>query len=142
MTRILGLAVALLGCADLEPRVGAESTPAIASEAGTVVFARDLRPSLSGCLRCHDPGASSHIGYDMGGLDLTTLKGLRRGGFTSGGNIVVPFDPEGSALVQKLRGTYAYGARMPKDGPPFMSDDAIAKVAEWIAEGALGEDDE
>ena len=83
-----------------------------------------------------------HIGTDLGGLDFTTLKSLREGGGTSGRNIIIPGKPDDSALVQKLRGTYAYGTRMPKNGPPFWSDADMKVVSDWIAEGARGADDE
>ena len=55
---------------------------------------------------------------------------------------MIPGDPEGSAIVQKLRGTYAKGVRMPKSGPPYWSDEDIGKVKTWIAEGARGDDSE
>src|SRR4051812_38123899 len=120
---------ALLACfalsACLEPVEGPESSQTEAVDARGVSFAHNVRPILSRCMGCHDGRASSHIGLDLGGLDLSTLGSLRRGGFTSGTGIVVPFEPDDSALVKKLRGTYAYGSRMPKDGPPFLSDAEI-----------------
>lgn len=117
----------------------------------TVSFARDIRPMIKrsasdpdskGCYPCHDGKAAKHVGVDLGGLDLATLGKLREGGGTSGKNIVKPGDPAGSALVQKLKGTYPFGTRMPKSGPPFWGDGEIAIVEQWIAEGAQGDDDE
>ncbi len=119
--------------------------------AATVSFARDIRPMIKrsasdpdskGCYPCHDGKAAKHVGVDLGGLDLSTLGKLREGGGTSGKNIVKPGDPGGSALVQKLKGTYPFGTRMPKSGPPFWGDGEIAIVEQWIAEGAQGDDDE
>jgi hypothetical protein len=113
-----------------------------------VVFARDIRPILSrsdgppaGCKRCHYKAESAPQGYDIGGLDLTTLGTLRQGGVSSGRSIVIAGDPDGSAIIKKLEGTYARGARMPKDLPP-LSREEIGLVRRWIAEGARGSDDE
>ena len=119
-----------------------------ASGSRPVSFARDIRPILArpdgppaGCKRCHYKAESAPQGYELGGLDLTTLGTLRVGGVSSGRSIVVAGDPDGSALVKKLEGTYARGARMPKDLTP-LSNDEIGLVRRWIAEGARGTDDE
>lgn len=149
-------ALAVMGC---EPSVGAERPvldaavdvpDATLPDGGLepVVFRRDLRPILArgdgppaGCKRCHYPSSSAPQGFELGGLDLTTLGSLRRGGFTSGSRIVVPGDPAASILIQKLEGTYGRGARMPKDLTPLAPAE-IALFARWIAEGATGTDDE
>ena len=113
-----------------------------------VSFARDIRPLMSrgdvapfGCKRCHYRGGGDSQGLDLGGLDLTTLGDLRRGGVSSKRGIVSAGNPDGSALVQKLEGTYARGARMPKDRTPWSAAE-IGLVRRWIAEGAKGADDE
>lgn len=49
--------------------------------------------------------------------------------------LVRPGDPERSYLVSKLRGGTPIGGRMPFGGP-FLSDDEIAGVVEWIQNGA------
>lgn len=154
-------------CAWLDPEVGApRALDAAASETDAaadgpnesditdvlpISFKRDIRPLIDrmpsdptghGCRACHYSTQSSHVGLDETGLDLATLGALRRGGFSSGTRIVVAGDPGASVLVQKLEGTYSIGTRMPRDGPPYWSVDEIAKVRRWIAEGALGADDE
>lgn len=154
--RISPLLLALAAC---DPPVGAEradlppvvAVPDAASEDGglvPVVFARDLRPILdrgdgppAGCRRCHYRSSPSPQGFELGGLDLSSLGTLRRGGISSGTRIVVPGNPAASILVQKLEGTYARGARMPKDLTP-LSPAEIALFRRWIAEGANGADDE
>ena len=165
MSKLLGLAASLLalsiGACDAEVGAyrsevaatatgdaGASAPASGASDPRPVSFARDLRPILArsdgppaGCKRCHYKGESAPQGYELGGLDLTTLGTLRMGGVSSGRSIVVAGDPDGSALVKKLEGTYARGARMPKDLTP-LSDDEIGLVRRWIAEGARGTDDE
>lgn len=116
-----------------------------------VSFKMDIRPLMNrtnwnpkghGCKACHDPTFWGDKGTDSTMLDLSTLGALRRGGFHSGTNIIVPGDPASSVLVQKLRGQFIIGAKMPKDGPPFWSEGEIQLVERWIAEGAQGADNE
>lgn len=113
-----------------------------------VTFRRDIRPIIersdgppAGCRRCHYRALSTAQGFELGGLDLTTLGTLRRGGISSGRTIVVPGNPDASVIVQKLEGTYARGERMPKGLTP-LSRGEIDLVRRWIAEGAEGADDE
>lgn len=47
---------------------------------------------------------------------------------------VVPGRPEASELVRRIRGQAL--PRMPFDGPPFLSDDEIRLIEDWIAAGA------
>jgi hypothetical protein len=48
---------------------------------------------------------------------------------------VDPGNPDDSYLIQKLEGTATVGARMPLGGP-FLSDDEMAAIRQWIADGA------
>jgi hypothetical protein len=41
--------------------------------------------------------------------------------------------------VQKISAAPPFGARMPLDGPPFLSASQIQVISDWIAEGATGE---
>jgi hypothetical protein len=51
---------------------------------------------------------------------------------------VVPMDPDGSFLLQKLEGTPGIvGARMPADGPPYLQQATIDVIRQWIQDGAL-----
>lgn len=157
---MLGFLVAVASCGD--PAVGAlrsepmtaapEAQSGTASDAGSgvppVSFARDIRPLMSrgdagphGCMRCHYRSGQDPQGIELGGLDLTTLGDLRKGGVSSKQSIVVPGNPEASALLLKLQGRYPRGARMPKDRAPW-SEAEIALVRRWIAEGARGTDDQ
>lgn len=156
------LAIAFLfACDVLEPQVGAQRPPGPTQDASfddddsgldaasrPVSFARDIRPLLSrgngppsGCKVCHYEGEHTPQGIDLGGLDMTTLGRLRKGGTSSGTRIVVAGDPDASIIVQKLEGTYSRGVRMPKDQKPWSTQE-IALMRRWIAEGAKGRDDE
>lgn len=132
------------------PRVDAvEAGPAL--EPGAVSFARDIRPLMNrsdtdptghGCKTCHYKGNPPAIGVALSGLNMESLGTLRLGGSTSGSQVVVPGKPEESAIVKKLRGTYFYGTRMPKDGPAFWTEEQINLMEKWIREGARGADTE
>lgn len=147
---VLAIGFTLAGCGDFLPEVGS-GAPADAVDAGKVSFARDIRPIMNrlkddprgpGCASCHYATSADHQGIDLGGLDLTTLGSLRKGGITSAGTIAIPGNPDGSAIVQKLRGTYKLGARMPRSGPPYLTDAETQLFVDWIAAGAKGEDSE
>ena len=140
------------GCSAIDPSVGALRSNDAGADAGKPVsFARDIRPLMNraaddptghGCRACHYSTEASHHGLDVAKLDLATLGALRKGGVTSALTIVVPGDPDRSAIVQKLEGTYFLSTRMPRNGPPYWSQSDIELVRRWIAQGAIGADDE
>jgi hypothetical protein len=130
---------------DIPDDVGAPDVPT------GISFRRDIRPMMNraandpagkGCKNCHYSTEPNHQGLDLGGIDLATLGSIREGGGSTGKRIIVPGKPDESGLIQKLRGTYPYGTRMPKNGPPYWSDADVKIVADWIAQGAKGADDE
>lgn len=88
------------------------------------------------CLNCHDPAAETPIGVEIGGLVLVDWDSLIEGGVNSGAEIVVPGKPCESVLYQKLTAGPPFGSRMPFNGPPFLTDDELQLVHDWIAEGA------
>lgn len=169
---ILGVSFAVMGCGFFDPNVGplvddaGRTTPLVdagadvssATDGGgdtgglrPVSFRFDIRPLMDrsnrdpsghGCMACHYSTQGDHAGLDATGLDLATLGALRRGGANTGTAIVIPGNPTDSKLPQKLLGTFPRGARMPRDGPPYWQPADIALVERWIAEGAIGADDE
>jgi uncharacterized membrane protein len=48
---------------------------------------------------------------------------------------VVPGNPAASELFRRIRGQAL--PKMPFDGPPFLTDDEIALIEQWIADGAM-----
>ena len=50
---------------------------------------------------------------------------------------VIPGDPVGSLLIQKLEGTAMVGGPMPADGPPFLQQATIDVISQWIQDGAV-----
>lgn len=140
----------MAACSAIEPEVGARLVACVDADSDpntTVSFKDKIRPLMDGvipgpapCANCHYHSRGLMGGLQTTGLDLETLGLLRKGGFRTAGNIVVPGRPCESAIVQKLNGTFA-GARMPKDGP-YWTPEQVQLVIDWIAEGAQGADNE
>jgi hypothetical protein len=140
------LACGLVACG-LEPEVG-ELLAGACDNADTntgvaVSFSTQVRPVFNrplpgaGC-SCHLTGAMGPgPGILASGLSLDSLSSLRAGGRTSGASIVVPAEPCGSVLYQKVADAPPFGSRMPFNGPPFLSREEIRLLHDWIAEGAL-----
>ncbi len=145
-TLVAAVALAATGCdLDYLPDVGeplagscegADSIPAL-----DVSFARDVRPmfdrarAMAGC-SCHTPTNGSPSGIELGGFDMGSIHSIMRGGRSSGPRIVTPGDPCSSVLMHKIGDTPPFGARMPLDGPPYLTAEEIQLVHDWIAEGA------
>lgn len=94
-------------------------------ETGPRSFSADVLPIFEAkCVMCHG---------SMGGWDGSSYEGT----MTTGDNapVVIPGDPEGSLLGQKLLGTHTQGAIMPPGGK--LPDGEIQVILDWIEEGAL-----
>ncbi len=148
------IVVTSLGCdmSPWEPDVGPPQQAFCVDEDGDpdndVSYANDIVPTIFdvepednpeqsfGCLRCHDPIGVTPIGFEIGGLDLTSHATLRQGGLISGSNITIPGRPCSSVLFQKLSAGAPFGTRMPFDGPPYLDDARLDLVHDWIAEGS------
>ncbi len=50
--------------------------------------------------------------------------------------IVVPGSAGSSPLVDKINPNPQHGVRMPEDGPPYLDQEDIDLIVEWINEGA------
>jgi hypothetical protein len=50
------------------------------------------------------------------------------------GKMVIPGEPDKSEMVRRIKG--ASMPRMPKNGPPWLSDAQISLIQQWIAAGA------
>lgn len=132
------------GCADFVPDVGEPLVERCVNEdsdpSTPVLFGRDIQAgiiqAINRCLPCHKPGGDNALGFEIGGLDLTTFSGVRAGG-TNGPGVVIPGRPCDSILMQKLSAGPPFGSRMPLNGPPFLGPDELVLVHDWIAEGAL-----
>ena len=148
---LIAIAIALApACTVIEPEVGERLTACVDADSNPavkVVFKDQIRPLMNGtipgpkpCKNCHYYSGGSMEGFNATGFDLETLASLKKGGRRTFGDIVIPGQPCKSAIVQKLKGTYG-DARMPKDGP-YWSTEQIQLMIDWIAEGAIGADNE
>src|SRR5690606_23376210 len=111
------LALTFLGC--LVPWLAA------AQDAGVELFEKQIRPLFAEkCQVCHSNE------QQMGGLNLETAAGFRKGG--AKGPVVSVEAPDESRLLAVLR--YREPVRMPPSGK--LSDAEIAAVEQWIDVGA------
>ena len=87
-------------------------------------FARDVAPILQRhCIRCHLPANTKSQ------LSLATSSELMENGY------VVPGEPDTSHFLEVVIAPPGERPQMPKESPP-LSDDDVALLRRWIAEGA------
>jgi hypothetical protein len=96
-------------------------------------FARDVQPIIE--RSCG--GSGCHLGERTSGVEMTTYEALMASvGDQYGRPVVVPGDPDGSPLIDKVANVApAFGLREPNGGEPLGAGD-IAILRRWIAEGA------
>lgn len=82
-------------------------------------------------------GSGCHIGERTNGVRLDSYDNVMESeGVQYGERVVQEGDGDGSPLVDKIESDNPeYGERMPEGGP-FLSDDEIELIKEWIDEGA------
>jgi mono/diheme cytochrome c family protein len=95
--------------------------------ADQVSYVRQIKPILAeNCLDCHSAEELKS------GLDVRTVPALLKGGEKSG-PAIVPGKPDGSVLVQFVRGLRE--PQMPKGNPPLSEED-LHLIRQWIFAGA------
>ena len=87
------------------------------------------------CAKCHtDKG---QMGRAPEGYRLTSYAST----LSSSDRVrVVPGNPDASALVRRIRGQSR--PRMPFDGPPYLDDEDVRLIEDWIEQGARNTDGE
>lgn len=101
-----------------------------------VSYLQQIQPRLHMGCGCHNPiPPASGVAIDATGFSVGNYDSLRRGGNNSGDKIVIPGDPCGSYIFQKLSDAPPTGARMPLSGPYWSRSD-MQLLHDWIAEGA------
>jgi len=91
-----------------------------------------------GCVSCHtDVGRTPSGGTNLkAGASFAALVNVPSTG-KPGAIRVIPGNPNDSYLVQKLEGAPGIvGTRMPRTGPPHLSDAQVKMIRDWIAAGA------
>jgi mono/diheme cytochrome c family protein len=94
-----------------------------------VTFAHVAPILLQRCVKCHTDGGL--MGNPPEGLRLKTWELATTGGERA---VVIPGNPGASELVRRVRGQAL--PRMPFDGPPYLDDEQIRLIGEWVAQGA------
>lgn len=91
-----------------------------------------------GCVSCHtDVGRTPAGGTNLKpGSSFAALVSVASSG-KPGAIRVIPSNPNDSYLVQKLEGAAGIvGLRMPRNGPPYLTDAQVKMIRDWIAAGA------
>ena len=110
---------------------GAASAPApVRPKPGEAVTYRHVAPILlQRCAKCHAPNGilgAPPEGYRLDTWDTTIARADRLR--------VVSGNPAASELVRRIRGQAL--PRMPFDGPPYLAEDEIRLIEQWILQGA------
>lgn len=106
-----------------------------ASAYGEIDFNRDIRPLLSdNCFSCHGPDAA----HRKADLRLDTLAGATAdlGGYAA----IVPGDPAGSAMIERLFAPDLDDRMPPPDSGKDLAQEERERLRQWIAEGAAWAD--
>lgn len=100
---------------------------------GEPVSYNDVEPIFQQrCVKCHRPDAQNG---PPEGLSLQTYQQITGGGERA---VVIPGLPKASELVRRIVGIAH--PRMPFDGPPWLSNNEIALITDWIKQGAKDRD--
>jgi hypothetical protein len=114
----------------------ASLTPAFTSIQQDIFESGD-KSGRTACTQCHISGNPL-----SGGLNLTRDVAYAqlvnaRSRFRTGAILVIPGDSGNSYLIQKLKGAPGiFGLRMPRNGPPYLTDGQLLIIERWIALGA------
>lgn len=115
------------------------TTPTTTTTSGPT-FSQQIQAQIltPACVSCHtDEGRTPSGGLNLkAGAAYANLVGVASTG-KAGAIRVIAGNPGGSYLVQKLEGAAdIVGLRMPRNGPPFLTDAQIALIRQWIQSGA------
>jgi hypothetical protein len=113
---------------NLEPNIGS-----IQAE----IFTSSDSSGRTSCITCHTSvGRTPAAGLNLAGdamRALVNVPSVQKPGSV----LVIPGDPANSYLIQKIKGTGGIvGLRMPRNGPPFLTDGQVLVIERWIQTGA------
>lgn len=109
--------------------------PAFSSIRTEIFETTDLAGRTS-CVTCHTdqgrtPAGQLNLRADPYGA-LVNVASRQKAGAT----LVVPGDPDASYLIHKLEGIDIVQLRMPRNGPPYLTEGQILVIRRWIENGA------
>lgn len=85
------------------------------------------------CIKCHSDNGI--LAAPPEGLLLDSYAAILAGGDRV---VVIPGNAQASEIVRRIEGLAS--PRMPFDGPPWLDEDAVALLRDWIDGGALSDD--
>ncbi|MGA2937963.1 MAG: c-type cytochrome domain-containing protein [Syntrophobacteraceae bacterium] len=100
--------------------------PEVFAQQGTPAFPDVDRIFQTRCITCHSGTRPPE------GLHLDSYSGVMAG--SKDMQVIVKGEPGKSELVKRIKGISK--PRMPKDGPPWLSEKDITLIEKWIAAGA------
>jgi len=106
------------------------------SSISTEIFQTTDLAGRTSWIRCHTnvghaPAGNLNLAGDPYAA-LVNVTSTQRAGAV----LVIPGDPDSSYLVRKLEGRDINGLRMPRNGPPYLTDGQITVIRRWIEVGA------
>ena len=120
----------LAGLPEGTPGAVAAAPPRQRPAPGAAVTFADVEPIfLKACIKCHSD--NSKLGAPPEGLRLDTLANVLAGGERLA---ILPGNARLSEVWRRVQGLA--DPRMPFDGPPWLPDDDIRLIADWIDQGA------
>lgn len=146
ITRVLAIAMIVFaaGSAACDEQLAdvAGPTPNLAPTFSSIqrdIFQSTDAAGRSSCASCHHPsgGAFRQVGLDFTSdavyNALVGVSSVQRPGVLR----VAPGDPDNSYLLHKIEGRPGIlGLRMPRNGPPYLTDGQIQIIRRWIEIGA------
>jgi uncharacterized membrane protein len=100
--------------------------PEVFGQQGTSAFSDVDRIFQARCVKCHSGTRPPE------GLHLDSYSGVMAG--SKDMQVIVKGEPDKSELAKRIKGISK--PRMPKDGPPWLSEKDITLIETWIAAGA------
>ncbi|HLG57369.1 MAG TPA: hypothetical protein VI485_18650 [Vicinamibacterales bacterium] len=139
MLALMGVCLGSVGC---DEALSSVTGPTPNLEPTLSSIQRDIfgAPDSSGraaCTQCHNAVGSAFNGVNLtAGASYASLVGVASR-FKPGSMRVIAGDPENSYLVHKLDGRAGIvGLRMPRNGPPYLTDGQMLVIKRWIELGA------
>jgi hypothetical protein len=139
-TALLVGSIVLAGC-DEKLSTIAGPTPNLQPTFSTIqrdIFEAPDSSGRAGCTSCHNAAGSVFTGglnllHDLAYNQLVNVASTERPSVLR----VAPGNPDASYLIHKLEGgPDIVGLRMPRNGPPFLTNGQIAVIRRWIEVGA------
>ncbi len=100
--------------------------PEVSAQMGTPSFHDVQQIFRAHCIECH---SGTH---PPEGLRLDSYRNAMAG--TKDGPVIDPGAPDKSEIIRRVKGIAK--PRMPRDGPPWLSEKQISVIENWIAGGA------